>query len=136
MNGKSKEARRKLQAQIREVGLSDFKEWVSKCSTRLSEADGKGDTKGIFNLVKAMEGKREKPSKNITTDKKDDNLLTCAEDVAEAWRTFLDDKFSATQEEALRPPMEPLPEPAQGEVLTEEEILKGLAKSNVTHKRH
>ena len=48
--------------------------------------------------------------------------------MGEAWRTFLDDKFSATQEEALRPPMEPVPEPDQGEVLTEEEILKGLAK--------
>ena len=50
------------------------------------------------------------------------------EDVAEAWRIFLAKKFSVTQEEALKPPMEPLPEPDQGEVLTEEEILKGLAK--------
>ena len=45
-----KEARRK-------AGLADFKTWVSECADELNHANGQGDTRTVYKLVKQMEGK-------------------------------------------------------------------------------
>ena len=52
----------------KKAGLTDFKQWVQECATRLNVANGQGDTKEMHNIVKQMEGKPGKPSKNLTTD--------------------------------------------------------------------
>ena len=53
-----KEARRK-------AGLSDFKTWVNECADLLNHANGHGDTKTAHDLIKQMEGKSDKPPKNL-----------------------------------------------------------------------
>ena len=105
----TKKERKELQKKIRESGLNDFKEWVEECAETLTQADNVGDTKKIYNMVKSMEGKKEKPPKNLTTNKQG-QLLTSATEVAAAWFHFLKEKFRATDaEQDDRPPMEPLP---------------------------
>ena len=53
-----KEARRK-------TGLTDFKTWVNECADLLNHANGHGDTKTAHDLIKQMEGKSDKPPKNL-----------------------------------------------------------------------
>jgi hypothetical protein len=98
---------KELQQRIVSSSLKDFETWVDGWADEISEANGRGDTKKIFKGVKVLAGKPEKPSPNLTTDK-DGHMLKCAEDVANAWNTFLSAKFAATEDEHNRPELDDL----------------------------
>ena len=117
-----------MQAKVKQAGMDDFKAWVQQQGEVMSDANERGDTKKIYQVVKTLAGTSEKPPTNLTTDG-NNNILSCAEDVATRWFGFLKNKFDATDREKFeRPDMTPLP-PTQGqESLTEEEINKGLHK--------
>ena len=57
-----------LQAQIKQAGLDDFKDWVQEQGDIMAEANGRGDTKKIYEVVNALKGKSDKPPTNLTTD--------------------------------------------------------------------
>ena len=64
----------------------------------MEAADKKGNTRKIYNAVKALAAKTEKPQKNLIINQQGE-LLTSAEDVAEEWFKFLSKKFAATPEQ-------------------------------------
>ena len=72
-----------IQSRIKQSSLEDFEKWVGKWANTIESAAGKGDTRKIYDSVKVLACKREKPSPNLTTDK-DGNMLKCAEEVAKA----------------------------------------------------
>ena len=128
MTGKHPADYEALQKDIQAAGLTDFKKWVQECANELSAANGVGDTKELYNIVRRMEGKPEKPPRNLTKNK-DGVPLSDASEVAATWHSFLKEKFRATHEEIhVRPPMPELPQAAQDDILTEKEILSGLNK--------
>ena len=104
----TKEQFAQVQKAIRDSSLADYTEWVHEWANKISDAEGVGDTRGIYKGVKALARKRDKPPTNLNTDK-DGNMLKCAEDVAATWHQFLKDKFVATQAERDRPEMDVLP---------------------------
>ena len=55
-----------LQAKIRQAGLDDFKQWVQTKSDEMTEANWRGDTKKIFEVVNTLSNKSEKPPANLT----------------------------------------------------------------------
>ena len=117
-----------VQSRIKESSLADFQGWVDKCADNINEANMRGDTKTIYQGVKVLAQKHDKPSPNLTTDHQG-VTLKCAEDVARAWHRFLKAKFSATErEEDDRPPMEDLPCTQGAEPLPKECFLRGLTK--------
>ena len=98
-------------------------------SEELTKANDVGDTNKIYEVVLTLRGSAEKPPRNLLTDGAG-ALLKCANDVAKRWHGFLESKFSATDRELhQRPPMPTLPPTTGKDKLTEEEILKSLAKS-------
>ena len=116
-----------LQKEIRASSMRDFHAWVEEHANRMCIANGKGNTSAIYDSVKALAGKQQRPPKNLTSNGQG-KLLRSATEVAARWYDFLSDKFAATPAERSRPEMEALPPTVgQGE-LTEEEILQGLAK--------
>ena len=128
MNGSEQEFKH-IQAEIAASSLGDFKSWVTKWADYMGEANGRGDVQKIYEGVKALAEKSEKPPSNLATDSTG-NTLGCATDVAEAWFKFLSKKFAATEiERNERPAMEPLPcTKNNGDELTVDQICKGLAK--------
>ena len=120
--------RKQHQKKIQNAGMQDFRDWVEECAGALNDANGHGDTKAVYDLVKQMEGRPGKPAKNLSVDK-DGNLLKDAKAVANRWFEFLSDKFSATENEIQhRPPMPPLPQAADEDALSEEEALRAIDK--------
>ena len=119
--------REELKKKRKDAGLADFTSWVQDCADRLNHANGHGDTKEVYNLVKQMEGKPGKPPKNLTTDGQG-NILADANAVAARWYSFLKIKFSATTAEQGRPDMPILPQAAEDSKLTEAEALKAISK--------
>ena len=99
---------KELQSQIQQSSLDDYKEWVQQQSETLAEANGRGDTKKIFEVVNTLKGKAEKPPANLTTDGQG-SMLRNAEDVADRWYNFLSKKFVATELETQRAAMPALP---------------------------
>ena len=98
-------------------------------SEELTKANDVGDTNKIYEVVLTLRGSAEKPPRNLLTDGAG-ALLKCANDVVKRWHDFLESKFSATDRELhQRPPMPTLPPTTGKDKLTEEEILKSLAKS-------
>ena len=116
-----------VQSKIKASSLKDFEHWVSKWSDTIEIAAGKGDTRKVYDAVKVLACKREKPSPNITTDQ-NGNTLKCAEEIAKAWNTFLTSKFAATDAEKARPEPEALPCTQGADDLTDEQFARGLAK--------
>ena len=94
----------------------------------MSKANGQGDTRTIYDAVKVLGGKPTKSPTNLTTDQ-GGKLLECAEDVAAAWKQFLQQKFAQTEtERAQRPDMESLPCTQGTDPLTPEQFKQGLGK--------
>ena len=120
---------RKLQTEIREAGLTDFKHWVSECAGELTEANWRGDVRDIYKIVKRMEGRKGKPSKNLTADA-NGKLLADATAVATAWELFLTEKFKATEAETDRPAWPELPQAQIGNTLSRKEVINALNKMN------
>ena len=116
-----------VQAKIKTSSLKDFVDWVGKWSETIEVAAGKGDTKKIYDSVKVLACKRDKPSPNLTTDH-NGNTLKCADEVAKAWHAFLTSKFAATDAELARPAREALPCTKGVDDLTDEQFARGLAK--------
>ena len=117
-----------LQARIKKAGLDDFKSWVEGQGEEMAQANARGDTKAIYDVVNTLKGKGEKPAKNLTTNGQGE-MLSCADDVAKRWYGFLSEKFSATEKEMEdRHPMKSLPSTQGMDLLTEEEILNELSK--------
>ena len=125
----TKEQYEEVQRLIKTSSLQDYEQWVSnKWADVIQSANGKGDTKRIYQAVKVLAQKREKPPTNITTDA-EGKPLDSAEDVAATWEKFLRKKFAATTAEAQRDPMEWLPcTKFNGDKLSTKEILTGLGK--------
>ena len=117
-----------LQDEIRKSTLQDYTTWVEEHYEHMNEANGLGDTRAIYKSVKTLSGKKQKPSKNLTTDGQG-HILSDAKEVAARWYDFLSKKFAATKAETeTRQAYEPLG-PTQGEEpLSEEEILAALAR--------
>ena len=118
-----------VQSDIKASCLNDYKTWVNEWVDKIQLANGpQGDTKSIYEAVKKLEAKPEKPPINLTQDK-DGKLLSGAKDVARVWEKFLLEKFSTTTEEDDRPEMQTLPN-AQGghDMLTAAEVDKGIAR--------
>ena len=120
---------RQIQKKIVASSLQDFEDWVGEWAKEIETADGHGDTKRIYQGVKKLSEKPTKPPVNLTTDAQG-KLLGQAEDVADVWVDFLTEKFACTKAETERPDMETLPctQGECGDTLTEEEIMKGLAR--------
>ena len=91
-----------------------------------ADSKGDGDTKRVFNLVNVLVNKPKKPPTNLNSDVSG-NLLRSPEDTAAAWELFLSDKFSATDEELLRPSMPPLPKVF--DPITKDEFVEKAIKS-------
>jgi hypothetical protein len=79
----TKEEYAKVQSEIKESSLDDFKQWVSEWADDMQGANGRGDTRAIYNAVKALASKKNRPQKNLAVDGQG-SLLKNAEDVAEA----------------------------------------------------
>ena len=73
-----------LQKDIQESSLKDYEDWVGSWADCMEDANGKGDTKGIYNAVKALARKQQKPRVNLTKNKHG-KLLTGAEEAASIW---------------------------------------------------
>ena len=116
-----------IQGKIKASSLQDFENWVGKWADNIESAAGQGDTRKIYDSVKVLACKREKPSPNLTTDK-DGTLLKSAKEVADAWNAFLTAKFSATDAELQRPAREQLPLTQGVDDLTDKQFDNGLAK--------
>ena len=83
----------------------------------------------MFEGVKVLCGKREKPSCNLSTDAQGAPLDDAAA-IATAWEEFLSNKFAATAAEVQRPEMEDLPNTQGSDQLSATEILQGLQHMN------
>ena len=59
---------KQVQGDIKTSSLQDYEDWVGEWADRMQEANGRGDTKGIYDSVKALARKRTKPPTNIATD--------------------------------------------------------------------
>ena len=82
----------------------------------------------VYKTVEQMTGKKGKPQKNLSTDA-NGKMLEDAEATAAAWEAFLRKKFAATGRELnQRPKMSPLPEADKENIMTREEIKKGISK--------
>ena len=123
----TKEQYDNVQEKIKESSLTDFEMWVDKWAKKIEEAENVGDTKRIYEGVKVLAQKNERPSPNLTTDQYG-NTLTCAEDVAREWHRFRTQKFSDTEAEKCRPRMERLPDTKGTVPLTQPQFLEGLSK--------
>ena len=119
----------KIQKEIKESSLADYTSWVQEWEKEISDAEGIGDTRGIYNGVKALARKRSKPPTNLTTDR-DGNVLKCAEDVAATWHQFLKSKFAATPAERNRPHMDQLPCTKGKHALSNAQFKQDLHKMN------
>ena len=119
----------RIQKKIKESCLRDYEDWVGEWADCLQESDQKGDTKGIYQAVKALARKQEKPPTNISKDA-NGKVFSSAEEIACAWEKFLKAKFSATEAEAQRPAMKPLQctKNSSADMLTAKEINAGIAK--------
>ena len=122
----------KLQKQIREAGISDFQDWVQEHCEAMQAAEAVGNTRKIYQSVKALCNKKQRPEPNLTTDGQG-KTLDCADDVVKRWSQFLEKKFAATDAEKERPAMEPLPSTQGMDELSEKEILNGLKR--MKHKK-
>ena len=118
-----------IQKEIRESSLADYTSWVREWTDVIGDAESIGNTRGIYNGVKALARKPEKPPTNLNTDK-DGHILKCAEDVAATWHQFLQAKFAATAAECDRPQMEQLPCTKGKHGLSTARFMQGLKKMN------
>ena len=118
-----------VQEEIKTSSLKNFHDWVSEWAESMREVNAVGNTHKVYQGVKALRGKREKPPCNLSVDAQG-QPLDDAQAIAVVWEEFLTKKFAATDAEEARPPMEPLP-PTQGtDQLDAEEILQGLNRMN------
>ena len=99
---------KKIQKAINDSCLKDYVEWVDSCVQEMEKANSYGDVRKIYNLVNKVSKKPKPPPSNLTTDE-EGNLLKSPQDVVDMWERFLKNKFKATDAEASRPPLEPLP---------------------------
>ena len=88
--------------------MQDFKDWVEEWAEKMDAANAVGNTHQVFQGVKALRGKREKPPCNLSTSAQGEPLDD-AEAISSAWEQFLTIKFAATTAERDRPDMEELP---------------------------
>ena len=79
----STEQYREVQKEIKASSLADFEHWVGEWATVIDDAESKGDTRSIYQAVKVLGGKPQKPSPQLATNK-DGEPIGNAEDVAAA----------------------------------------------------
>ena len=118
---------KEVQKEIKESSLQGFHDWVAEWADKMQSANAVGDTHKVFDGVKALRGKRERPPCNLSTDAQGAPLDDAAA-VAQVWEEFLSDKFAATEAEAKRPDMEELPATQGTDQLELGEILQGMQK--------
>ena len=109
-NKPSKERRQKWNRTIRNACRNDYRAWVSNWVEKIDQSDNAGDTKAIYQGVKALSGQGQKRGRAKPTKNKNGENLNGAQELAEAWKEFLDKKFSATELEQLREEFEALPQ--------------------------
>ena len=84
----------------------DYKDWVAKQVTELEKADTQGDTRKITSLVNRLTNKTRCGQGKQPTRSKQGDLITSAEELGELWADFLGNKFSATELEMTRDPLQ------------------------------
>ena len=104
-----KQSARDITLRIKNSCFDDYRVWVEKCVLDIEKANAVGDTRRIYKIVKKLAGKPKPPPANLTKDAQG-NLLQSPVATANTWYNFLKPKFAATEREAARPPMSPIPE--------------------------
>ena len=123
----SAEEFKKLQSNIRQSSLKDFKDWINLCVNDMEQAYRGGNIRKVFKIVNDISKKPKPPPQNIKTDDQG-NLLGSATDTAKAWFKFLSNKFKATPAECQRPEMPKIPDfRAAGAALTRQEFERAVA---------
>ena len=90
---------KEIQKEIKESSLQDFHDWVAEWADKMQSANAVGDTHKVFDGVKALRGKRERPPCNLSTDAQGAPLDDAAA-ATQVWKEFLSDEFAATEVEA------------------------------------
>ena len=119
---------KKMHKKIKTACLNDYKSWIEATTVEMEKANAAGDVKAIYRLVKSITGKPKKLPTNLTTDK-NGNLLQSPQAIAETWRSFLSNKFQATEAEDARPPLEKLPKTT--DPITRKEFDQAVKKLNL-----
>ena len=64
----SKEQYDDVQKEIKQSSLADFDHWVEEWAGVMGKANGRGDTRAVYNAVRTLGGKPGKPPTNLTTN--------------------------------------------------------------------
>ena len=93
-----------------------------------------GDSKKVWKAVKALSGKVNlQPPKNLTVAQGEP--IDSPSKLAEVWRQFLEEKFTATPAEQGRDPMSPLPPRDPANVISDKEfynVIKTMKSNKAT----
>ena len=107
--GKPTSQRRKeWNRKIKNAGKNDYRRWVSRWTEEIERTNAKGDLKAIYRGVKAVIGAKRCFSATQPTTLQGQRLKN-PEELANAWRDFLEKKFEATDLERARADFEALP---------------------------
>lgn len=124
----TKQLRKRWNRKIARANLKDYNDWLSKMAEKMEEADKKGDSKTIFNIVKIMSGIMTASSNHAPSLDKNGDLILDQAKLARSWRDFLTGKFAATSAEAARDGYEDLGPQLVEDPLTEQAFVRALMK--------
>ena len=121
--------RKKWNKAITRSCRNDYRDWVSRWTERIEEANNMGDTKEIYRGVKAVSGLKQTFTDTQPTRLENGNLIQNPQELAHVWSNFLAKKFEQTEQEKLRADFEALPQCQDAtENLTREEFEKAVKR--------
>ena len=134
--------RKQWNKKIRVACRNDYRKWVSIWVEKIEKADRQGDTKTIFQGVKALSGSKQggsvaQPTMHMEevhdkeTGKKKPRAtsrIDGPEELADVWHEFLEKKFSQSELEKLRSEFDSLPETGENDALTKKEFEEAVNK--------
>ena len=100
--------RKKWNRAIARSCRNDYRDWVSRWTERIEEANKMGDTKEIYRGVKAVCGTKSTFSDTQPTKLANGKLIQQPQELADTWSNFLAKKFEQTEQETLRAEFEAL----------------------------
>ena len=106
--GATRSQYKRINRQIKESSRLDFVSYVEKSIDDIEKANLEGNTARVYKVVNNLANKPKPPPVNLTR-KSDGSLLKSPDEVAATWHAFLQEKFSPTEREMDRDPMQPLP---------------------------
>ena len=89
---------------------NDYRAWVSRCVEEIEKADAKGDTRTVFKATKTVSGLNNSFASKQPTLNSAGLQIHDSEELANVWKNFLAQKFSASCLERQRAEFELLPE--------------------------